>query len=200
MLLNRFDEIVSLGRACQPAYQIRRIFGAERAHVFDWVITPDQGLRASIDAGLDQFFERDRLVVGASQCVVDRITDVRFLHEFPSKSVSDAEFTENVGRYALLIDRWRELMASNQRVLFVRQHAWEEDARVSALMLRETLDRAGPSLDYEILYLTEEDEPAWNEARIVNHRLHQPEPYDWRGDNAAWSALFDSVAAAPARA
>lgn len=196
MAFGRFDEIVSLGRACQPAHQIRRIFGVERAHVFDWIITPDDGLRTSIETGLENFFARDRLVVGPENCVVDAVSDVRFLHEFPDGRLDEQTYAEHVARFSTLVARWRDLMNSNHRVLFVRQHAWSPDAHASALKLRETLDVAAPSLEYTVLYLIEQDVPAWNEPRLVNMRLRQTEPYDWRGDDRAWAALFDSLGAA----
>lgn len=193
MPLGRFEQIVSLGRACQPAHQIRRLFGVERAHVFDWVITPDEGLRTSIEMGLKHFFLRDRLIVGPENCIVDAMTDVRFLHEFPEARLDEHSYAEHAARFSTLVARWRELMRSNRRVLFVRQHAWNPDPRLSALKLRDALDVAAPALDYTLLYLTEQDAPPWNESRIVNMRLRQTEPYDWRGDDQAWSALFDSL-------
>ncbi|MBI3438741.1 MAG: hypothetical protein HY054_08865 [Proteobacteria bacterium] len=193
MARRRFDEIVSLGRGCQPAHQIRRIFDIERAHIFDWIMTPDEGLRTSIRTGLEHFFERDRLVIGPEGCIVDATTNIQFMHEFPDGLVADRTYAEHAARFSALVARWQELMSSSQRVLFVRQHAWAADARASAVMLRETLDAAAPALDYTILYLTENEQPAWNESRIVNEYLHQMEPYDWRGDDRAWSTLFNSV-------
>ena len=76
-----YDQIVSLGRGCQPAHQIRRLYADAQAHVFDWIVTPDAGLLHSITTDLDGFFARERLEMGPEDCIVDRVTDARFLHE-----------------------------------------------------------------------------------------------------------------------
>ncbi|MGH6951688.1 MAG: hypothetical protein ACREH4_12495 [Vitreimonas sp.] len=53
MLSEAFDDVVSLGRACQPTYQIRRVLGITTAHVVDWIITPDAALQTLIGSRLD---------------------------------------------------------------------------------------------------------------------------------------------------
>jgi hypothetical protein len=186
-----FDDIVSLGRACQPAHQIRRLFGVQTAQVFDWIITPDAALRTLLETRLDGFFSRDRLIMGPEACVIDAVTDVRFLHEFPAGSDVNAKYAEHAPRFEMLTERWRALMASRRRVLFIRQHAWDPDPRDTAIRLRRTLDAVAPELNYKLLYLTEHDEAPWGEERIFNRRLSQPDVPDWRGDDHAWSALLD---------
>ena len=193
-----FDEVVSLGRACQPAYQIRRVTGAQTAHVFDWIITPDAALRTLVESRLQGFFARERLQMGPEECVVDAVSDVRFQHEFPPGADIDAKHAEHAPRFAALVARWRELSASRRRVLFIRQHAWDPDPRETAQRLRRALDLAAPALAYTLLYLTETETPPWGEARIVNRHLRQPAPYDWRGDDQAWSELLAEFATSPA--
>src|SRR5262245_21977672 len=95
-----FDDVVSLGRACQPAHQIRRGLGVETAHVFDWVITPDATLRTLVESRLEGFFARERLQMGPEDCVIDTVTDVRFQHEFPAGADIDEKYAEHAPRYA----------------------------------------------------------------------------------------------------
>ena len=167
------------------------MFGVQTAQVFDWVITPDATLRSLLETRLDGFFVRDRLVMGPEACVIDAVTDVRFLREFPVGSDIDSKYAEHAPRFEMLVERWRALMASRRRVLFIRQHAWDPDPRATATRLRRTLDAVAPRLDYRLLYLTEHDEAPWGEERIFNRRLRQPDVPDWRGDDRAWSALLD---------
>lgn len=185
-----YDQIVSLGRACQPAYQLRRLTGAKTAHVFDWIITPDEALVRWIKTDLDAFFARDRLVMGQDGVVIDRPTGTQFIHEFPPGAEFEAGYRENASRLAMLAERWRDLLASDQRVLFVRQHGWGNDARSAALCLRDTLAVQAPRLRFDLLYLTPDEQGDWREPGIINRFLRQPEPYEWTGDNNAWSEIL----------
>lgn len=197
---HRYDQVVSLGQACQPAYQIRRILGISSAHVFDWIMTPTEGLIALIGSDLEAFFSRDRLGVGASGAITDLPTDTRFVHEFPEGSDLDAQHAEHAGRYVMLAERWRDLLRSRQRVLFVRQENWAPDPRASAVRLHATLRAKAPHLRFRLLYLTANpaDETPWGYPDVINRYLPQLEPYDWRGDNAAWERLLHEALSAPA--
>ncbi|MCX7356744.1 MAG: DUF1796 family putative cysteine peptidase [Alphaproteobacteria bacterium] len=185
-----YDQIVSLGRGCQPAHQIRRLYADAQAHVFDWIVTPDAGLLHSITTDLDGFFARERLEMGPEDCIVDRVTDARFLHEFPSGQDFGSQYDKHAGRYEMLAERWRQLLASQQKVLFVRQHAWDSDLRGTAIRLRDTIALKAPHLCFDLLYLSATHDEDWREERIVNVFLRQPEPYVWTGDDAAWEQVL----------
>ncbi len=185
-----YDQIVSLGRACQPAYQLRRLTGVKAAHVFDWIITQDEGLIRWIETDLDGFFSRDRLVADQDGVVIDEPTGTQFIHEFPPGAELETAHSENVGRFAMLVERWRDLLASDQRILFVRQHGWGNDARAVALRLRETIAAQAPRLRFDLLYLTPDEQGDWGEPGIINRLLRQPEPYEWTGDDDAWREIL----------
>ena len=188
----RYDQVVSLGHGCQPAHQIRRVLGITSAHVFDWIVTPTPALITLIESDLEEFFSRDRLGVGESGAITDLPTDTRFVHEFPEGSNVDTQHAQHAGRYAMLTRRWRRLLRSRQRVLFVRQHSWGSEPRAAAAQLQAVLRAKAPNLRFSLLYLTGDpgDEAPWGHAGILNRHLPQPEPYDWKGDNAAWERLL----------
>ena len=198
----RTRQVVSLGRACQPAHQIRRILGITAAQVFDWIITTDQGLVALIEANLDGFFTPDRLVRDPKVGMVDLPTGTKFLHEFPKGSDVSAQHAEHAGRYAMLVRRWCTLLASDEHVLFVRQHGWDPESRAAAVRLRQAIRRQAPRLPFTILYLTSDpiDEVSWHEEGIINRYLPQPKPYHWKGDDAAWERLLGEALAQTDRA
>jgi hypothetical protein len=158
------------------------------------MITTDWGLLALIESRLEGFFARERLHPSptATGVFIDGPSDSRFIHEFPAGSNFDAKFAEHAGRMAELVRRWRELMDSDARVLFVRHHFSEPDPRHSAVTLRDTLASAAPRVRFSLLYLTREvaDDGPWHEAGIVNRYLAQPVPYDWRGDDTVWERLL----------
>ena len=95
--------------------------------------------------------------------------------------------------------RWRALAASDRRVLFIREHFWTGQPVRQADLLHDALRRAAPRLCFRLLYLTRPDvHPLPPDRPDLLHRpLAPPDPPDWRGDNAAWQALFDTCLALP---
>lgn len=188
-----YRNVVSVGRDCQPAYQIRRVFdGAFATHIFDWIITTDSGVVEHIASNLDDFFSRKHIVWDGKKFYVDARTGTRFMHEFPPGSDFDARYDANAGKYEMLAERWRALMASEEPTLFIRRHDAETDARATAVRLRDTLRAAAPKLPFALLYLTDDpaDDEAWSQSDIINRYLRPPEVHVWTGNNQAWDHLL----------
>lgn len=188
---SRFDHVVSLGCSCQPAFQIRRLLGIDGAQVFDWLITDDPGIIHLIGNAAEDVFRQGDLkwINGAVRSLTH---GTRYMHEFPTEADLEKGFQENEARFVALTKRWRDLMSSDERVLFVRIHAWSEDPAAAAVLLRDTLKAAAPLLRFELLYLTPPEvfDPAWSTAGVVHSPLAQPEPYTWKGDDTVWESLL----------
>ncbi len=194
-----YTQIISLGRACQPRYQLRRIRGTVDAYPFDWIITPDVGLRAVIAAGLAGFLDPQFLRRDPDGMVCDSRHQLRFMHEFPPGQLIGAGLAQHGARYANLVRKWHDLMASDHRVLFVRQHGWAKDIAATAALLVATLERAAPALDFELLYLTEprQHDPAQHARRTMFRPLGQSPTGRSEGDDAVWDALLAEVGMPP---
>jgi len=194
-----YDDVVSLGSTCQPAHQLRRCLGLSHAQVFDWLVTTDPGILQLVDSGLDGFFQPGTLAPNAKGVIVDARTDTRFLHDFPAGQPFDTAHAKAAPRMAALVQRWRDLAASDRRVLFIREHFWTGQPVRQADLLHDALRRAAPRLCFRLLYLTRPDvHPLPPDRPDLLHRpLAPPDPPDWRGDNAAWQALFDTCLALP---
>ena len=195
-----YTQIISLGRACQPRYQLRRMRGTGDAYPFDWIITPDDGLCSVIADRLAGLMDPQYLQRGADGVVKDTRHDIRFLHEFPPGQPIEAGLAQHGARYVNLGRKWQTLMASDQRVLFVRQLAWNEDIAMTAARLVGTLEQAAPALDFDLLYLTEPDlhDPARRAPRTIFRPLAQSPDARWEGDDAVWDALLTEVGMPPA--
>jgi hypothetical protein len=184
--------VISLGRGCQPAYQIRRITGETAAHVFDWIITPDYALLQSIRYGLSGWFDADRLRPMDDGTIEDHFLGARFLHEFQGPGDFAEKHARHAARIAHLVARWQSLMESRQNVLFVRQHFERDDMVATADELFRSLTEAAPQLKFRILYLVEPSR--FDDRSVVEgvtfRALHQTAPYDWRGDDACWDRLL----------
>jgi hypothetical protein len=199
-LATPYDQVVSLGKGCQPAHQIRRLLGVTSAHVFDWIVTTDGGLAMHIESGLDGFFALDRLRLTPSGVIADQATGTQFIHEFPKGCDVRARHAEHAGRVAKLAARWQALLQSNQQLLLVRMHMGDEAPRPAAERLRAAIAEQAPRLRFTLLYCTDDpaDATAWGAVGIINRHLKQPQPYAWEGDDATWEALLREALAAPA--
>jgi hypothetical protein len=63
MALSReYDLIVSLGDNCAPAFNIRRVFGRERAYPFDWWVTPYYAMMRLLAENYAGLFQPEHLV------------------------------------------------------------------------------------------------------------------------------------------
>jgi Putative papain-like cysteine peptidase (DUF1796) len=113
-----YDEIISLGRACQTAHQLRHQLNLDRAHVFDWLVTSDPGLLTLIENQLDGHFTRDRLQPDAKGKMVDPLTGTAFIHDLPPGVNVDRAYAKAAPRVAALVTRWHQVMASDASVLF----------------------------------------------------------------------------------
>jgi hypothetical protein len=195
----RFDRVVSLGRSCQPAFQIRRYTGIEDAQLLDWVVTPDSALCHVLANSFEGWFQKDRLDFVPGSHAVDRVSGVRFLHEFDKAESLDEGHRQHAGRMARLLFRWRALMISGERLLFVRSHFDEPDVLACARRLVEVLQQS-TSNPFEVLYLVPPVvfDPSHRIAGVTFAALDpKPEGFDWKGDNAAWDRVLAEVGAPP---
>lgn len=197
--LGPYDEIVSLGRDCQVAHQLRKTLGIERAHVFDWIGTPDPAILQHVQTGLDGFFAADNLRRDDRGYVRDPRNGTTFLHVFPQGSDLDTTRAEAAPRFAAMTERWRDLMRSDRAILFVRRHGFAADPLATADRLIAALSAAAPRLRFRLLYLTAPGlyRPQDDRPGLLHRPLPDPDPPDWRGDPLVWQALLDEALRLP---
>ena len=210
----RFDHIVSLGGACAPAWQIRTFTGRDTAYPFDWLVLPFDSLVGLIERDFDGFMAPD-----AFSPMLDRkaIRNTRFpcmhLHDFPNP-VRDEGWRALVPgvmeRYRFLIGRWRDLVAGDARVLFVRQQGhcdpetfvFDRDlgpAEIAGLV--RLIETRCPRLRFEILLVNAagriDPDPRVHSASVSwDAAADWPDPAErWRGATGQWQALLAETAA-----
>lgn len=195
-----FDRAVSLGRSCQAAWHIRRTNGFKHTLPFDWVGTPDHAVRTCIATHLAGWFDKDLLFPDPTGGFRNSRTGVRFLHAFDKHPSFEAGYAANKDRMETLVWRWLDLIASDERVLFVRQHGDEPDPVKSASLLVETLLQS-VNVTFEVLYLVppERFDPRWrlDGVTFVPHRKLGPDN-DWRGHLDEWAGWFRDKGFQPA--
>jgi hypothetical protein len=213
------QRVVSLGGNCMVTKEMRLFYGVEAANMFDWWITPVDGLIQLIENDFDGLFERENLqMVGDRRSVANLRYGILHHHDFLRNDEEDrvVEMDEeqrlrNVQKFAYLKRRWDDLAHNQGPVLFVRWGWSMSEALLAGITpdpfcanparLVATLDRKFPQLDYQILLI---DAPEVNhECKKVlyrdthaftgpGERLNVPNLL-WEDNTRIFTRLFSSV-------
>ncbi len=191
-----FTAIISLGRACDTSFQIRRIFGQETSWPFDWLITPYSALCSLIENDFQNFLKEDSLR-GANDRVHDTRLGIEFLHDFKDNLSFQEELQFVQEKYFRRIERFLNLMQKSAKILFVRNHQYlNQDIlrEVESRTLLELLHKSYPSIESHLLVVNPfgVDFPEVQERYLSLVTIPQPEPFIWSGDNSAWDNVFDN--------
>jgi hypothetical protein len=212
--MSRWDKIVSLGASCTVAWQIRNHFDQPEAYPFDWLILPLQTLEAALCADVRGF------VAPGGITLVDGLPRNRRFpavmpHDFdPAATGHEKEIPQVQRKYDALGDRWRDLLRSRQRVLFVRYQGefdLSDDtviqrvpvARANALVA--TIAARAPNLSFSVMFVTaiDNDDRSELDPRAIHAEVSRPTEDDWppdllwRGNTREWRDLFTQVAGKP---
>ncbi|WP_089102029.1 DUF1796 family putative cysteine peptidase [Streptomyces hyaluromycini] len=197
-----FDLCVGLGQHCESTYQIRRITGQETAHFFDWLEIDLIYVQQAFDNDFQGLLEPGRMALTTDgQGAMDLDAGIEFYHEFharPGAELTLADVEEQLAavreKMEFLAGRWRELVASPARVLYVRQDANGVETAADLERLHTTLRDRHPGHDFAILWLRRaapEDLDklppgvVYREIPLLEGR--------WQGDDRAWDTLFATL-------
>jgi len=126
------DEIISLGGACAPAYQTRKLFDVP-VMPFDWWTLKLPEVVPQIEQGLDHIFDDDAVQYG--EYISRPVLFSRFaihVHDLPDDVMADksglwrSHLPNLRSRYSFLGRQLRE-RASNGDVLFIRSWIGEDE-------------------------------------------------------------------------
>ncbi|NEP41227.1 MAG: hypothetical protein F6K35_19160, partial [Okeania sp. SIO2H7] len=193
-----FDKTISLGSFCMPAHQIRKHLKQKEAYVFDWWVTPHQSLLKLVAEDFSKVFNKENLqLVKASNnniyLVGDRYYGHRHDHDFPRYDKNNPEMLQYAGESVLenwkfylpqaiekcefLLQRWRETLSNNRRILFVRvEYQWNPQ---KAIELRNLFLKNYPQIAPHFLFVGEAESPYdlredWKLEKITTFHLPPP--------------------------
>jgi hypothetical protein len=196
-----YDNYVSLGFNCEAAFQFRRLLGRDVAYFFNWLVTPLGSLVEVMRSDFAEVYRQDNLeVTNNPMMVLDRGSGMKFHSAFRKelgRDLSgprfDALFVESRAKYAMLAQRFRDLAASPNRVLYVVKTA-EADATPRVVELRDLIAARYPAHDFAVVALQTGDrhEADWGEPRIFNRYLDRFAPTSRAGDGhePSWDRVF----------
>lgn len=202
-----FDHILSLGGACQSAYQIRRRFQTERAFPFDWWVTPARGLVELVESAFGDLFNPRNLKIvteNRSQWVLCRRYGIVHYHDFDEARIDGrlhpflvrAACARNVEKFAYL---YRQLVTLTGRVLFVRcgdayvpqnELTGEFDSELLARLVAG-LKRLIPGAESSFLLLNGYTGPAVESVHIDT--VDSYGDTTWQGSSKGWDEMFERL-------
>jgi hypothetical protein len=172
-------QIVSLGRACKTAFNLRRFFDFSGAFPFDWWYSEPEALLSFLRSmDVDALYHPDLIELSEDgKSVTNKRFPVLLHHEFPrdysapGQPIADG-WRGAVGkarqRTAALIDKFKALNSEGNRVAFFREGPTPETAFISALAT--LLDCA----EWTYVPVDLADEPE----------------FEWKGDPRKWDDLL----------
>lgn len=185
-----YDEVISLGKDCQAAFQLRNYGLRKEAYPFDWLVTPIDGLGLFLGTHGAHFLDPDKLVYLNASGPYFHVWDSQFnfliYHDFQTPDYM-SDYEEVKVKYERRIARLFKLMNSNKRVLFVR--CWI--TRAEAEYLDDLISCHFPKLNYTLLVLnnSKDFKSNWKKKRIRNFYL-KPIPHNWEGDSVRWGEIL----------
>ena len=116
-----YDEFVSLGTACQTAWQLKINLKRNTAYPFDWLITPCDALISFIENEGKGFLEKENLEIleplshdSTILRVIDNAYKIIFLHDFFPPSNSKLEEVKR--KYEKRTQRFFNLLNSDKKI------------------------------------------------------------------------------------
>jgi len=213
------QRVVSLGGNCMVTMEMRNYFGIQAANLFDWWITPGDGLVRLIESDFDDLFSPENLqLVGDRRSVANLRYGILHHHDFPRNDAEDRvvgitkeHLQRNREKLAYLKKRWDDLGDNGAPVLFLR-YGWImgeplltgiPPAPIGAdeTRLIAALDRKFPRLDYEVLFIDcpelilKHPKVSRRETWIFSQPGESINASDltWKDNNVVFSRLFSTV-------
>jgi tetratricopeptide (TPR) repeat protein len=181
--------VISLGRNCDVAFQLR-MHGVENIpHFFDWLGTPAAALTKIFDADFDVFHTDDLTLMTdhPSHYVMDRATGVVFFHQFPfvdGHTTRDFRlfYAHFIKSFKFQARRFKEYVKTLPVTLVRRDIAHAE-----AIALEESFFRRFPEADARFLYLVHDNDEFHTDH---GHARHLPRTRASLGDPTVWVKLL----------
>jgi hypothetical protein len=200
--IRKYDEAVSLGSICQPAWHLKANGVRKGAYPFDRVITPFHALIPFIAQRGAGFLEKDHLKIlevlygehTSYEHVVDLAYDIHFIHDFHHPDMCNYDNVK--AKYERRVQRFFELLESDKKILFVRVQMNRHEAQI----LDDLLHSQYPHLEYTLVAISDDPDALtdWGLERVRNFYMQQI-PGDWRGDSQRWTEILSQFSVKSAK-
>lgn len=193
----KFDKVLSLGRACDTAFQIRRHFKQREAYPFDWLVTPYPALINLLERDFSGFLLDENLQADGKY-VVDKGSGIAMMHDFETPALYQQTLDVVRAKYQRRIKRWLSLVNGGASILFVRSQQYVDHNNLGEEQSRALLKLLQQKYKNAKVHLLVQNPPGAAIPEVVEKnfwllQLKPPDPWEWSGDDAAWSEMFQRV-------
>lgn len=191
--IKQYDEVISLGTACQAAWQLEGNGMRRLAYPFDWLVTPFHGLIPFIINQGAGFLDKDKIEIvktlpgkATFLHVADLTYDIHFIHDFHGTEIID-NYDKIKNKYDRRIQRFFTLLQSNKKILFFRVQITRDEAIVLDNLIHTTY----PNLEYTLVAINDspDTENDWGLERVRNFYMRQSID-NWQGDGERWKDIL----------
>jgi hypothetical protein len=207
MIVNQIN-FISFGCFCQPAYQIRRFTGIEKAYFFAWLITPIKSIGKVLrDFDSDHFLNINQPgglpIADHGIRVLDLHTGVKFQHEFSSledgtiniSSIRQMQIRVKE-KYIFLRNRTLNDMQSVNDFVYIRFEWPAHDGKYDEVEgMNKFILEVGDNARNRLFVLASE---SVSFTRFEENKLFfklspyvGDKKYKWHGDDLSWDKLFE---------
>ena len=220
--LGKYCRAISLGYRCSTYWQLNYHFGEQEAYLFDHLVTTFSGLVRAFETDFKDWCRRENLKTtiypGGRYTVHDTAAEVFFHHDFKEieyaelskhSKLLDKLYPEVASKYEYKIKKLRNILASNEPLLFVRlgpDLTLPDEKRGGYLTMEQAntlpslIRQRNPSRKFCVLYINAIDpnttqhslDPAVRHA-IMSERYTGKSRDAWKGDPDKWFQAFASA-------
>lgn len=203
----KFDSVISIGGSCEVAQQIRTFRSIDTAGLFDWWITPFDGLIEVVENNFEGLVDEQDISVLGNRSVVSKQFGIVYHHDFRrdaqgnivKEDISDRLVTLQQ-KYNALRNRFIASFSDNKNVLLVR--AWldrlHEKRHVAPSGLLEydfprmtaTFRERFPRANVTMLYVNYAISHPMADGVIFDNVEDHGDITDWRGSTIGWQKLL----------
>ena len=192
-------EFVSLGSSCSIAYNLNEYKLRKEAYPFDWTRTNNlNNVSIAIDTLFDDFLNLDKFklkqfdesfeVNGIKGSYIYSNDYCSFFHDF-NKLINEMDTTEFIQKYQRRINRFLELLRSNENITFIREEIGKLNKNKINKLIKN-LNNYNPNMKFKIIIIT--NDPNYKNVNIkgVSFYFSDIRVTEWTRPEIDWNTLF----------
>lgn len=189
--------IISLGGACEVAWELQQHNLRKESLPFGWLLTPFESLCLLLEHHFEGFLQKENLEkLNWNGCwIKDKRYEIIFGHDFHGDVHWMGDYDQVKAKYMRRIERFYRVLASATSVLFIRMHISKQDS----VFLVNLLKKLFPNLNFSLLVVgsLEEHKQKWNLDNISNYyqdvSCHEWPNYQSESCVKAWTFYLKDI-------